>query len=52
LPNRAGNTVVGAIGISGTPGAGGAGSGGGGAADEVCAQAGIDRVIKVPGSGG
>jgi uncharacterized protein GlcG (DUF336 family) len=46
LPIRAGNTVVGAVGISGTPGAGGAGSGGGGAADEVCAQAGIDRISK------
>ena len=46
LPIRAGNTVVGAIGISGTPGAGGAGSGGGGAADEVCAQAGIDRISR------
>jgi len=46
LPIRAGNTVVGAIGISGTPGAGGAGSGGGGAADEVCAQAGIDHIAK------
>jgi uncharacterized protein GlcG (DUF336 family) len=39
LPIRAGNTVVGAIGISGTPGAKG-----GGAADEKCAQAGIDKV--------
>ena len=46
LPIRAGNTVVGAIGISGTPGAGGAGSGGGGTADEACAQAGIDRIAK------
>lgn len=52
LPIRAGNAVVGAVGISGTPGAGGAGSGGGGTADEVCAQAGIDRVFKVPVSGG
>ena len=41
LPIRAGNTVVGAIGISGTPGAKG-----GGAADEKCAQAGIDKVAK------
>ncbi len=46
LPIRAGNTVVGAIGISGTPGASGAGSGGGGAADEACAQAGIDQLSK------
>ena len=41
LPIRAGNAVVGAIGISGTPGAKG-----GGAADEKCAQAGIDKVAK------
>jgi uncharacterized protein GlcG (DUF336 family) len=41
VPIRAGNTVVGAIGISGTPGAKG-----GGAADEGCAQAGIDKVMK------
>jgi uncharacterized protein GlcG (DUF336 family) len=41
LPIRAGNTVVGAIGISGTPGAKG-----GGAADEGCAQVGIDKVMK------
>jgi len=46
LPIRAGKTVVGAIGISGTPGAGGSGAGGGGAADEVCAQAGIERISK------
>lgn len=46
LPIRAGNTVVGAVGISGTPGARGAGSGGGGAADEACAQAGIDRIAN------
>jgi uncharacterized protein GlcG (DUF336 family) len=52
LPVRAGNTVVGAIGISGTPGSGGAGAGGGGSADEACAQAGIDRVFKGSGSGG
>jgi len=44
LPIRAGETVVGAVGISGTPGSGGAGSGGGGAADEACAQAGIDKI--------
>ena len=50
LPVRAGSTVVGAIGISGTPGAGGAGSGGGGAADEACAQAGIERISKGLGS--
>jgi len=52
LPVRAGNTVVGAIGISGTPGAGGAGSGGGGAADEACAQAGIDRISRGLGGQG
>lgn len=46
MPIRAGDTLVGAIGISGTPGARGAGSGGGGAADEACAQAGIDRISK------
>ena len=46
LPVRAGDTVVGAIGISGTPGGSGAGSGGGGAADQACAQAGIDKVAK------
>jgi uncharacterized protein GlcG (DUF336 family) len=52
LPIRAGNVVVGAVGISGTPGSGGAGAGGGGSADAACAQAGIDRVFKDPGSGG
>ena len=41
LPIRSGTTLVGAIGISGTPGAKG-----GGAADEACAQAGIDRITK------
>ena len=41
VPIKAGNTVVGAIGISGTPGAKG-----GGAADEKCAQAGIDKAAK------
>lgn len=41
LPIRAGTTLVGAIGISGTPGAKG-----GGTADESCAQAGIDRIAK------
>jgi uncharacterized protein GlcG (DUF336 family) len=35
----AGETLVGAIGISGTPGAKG-----GGGADEKCAQAGIDQI--------
>ena len=43
LPIRAGKTVVGAIGISGSPGAQGAP---GGARDELCAQAGIDRIAK------
>jgi uncharacterized protein GlcG (DUF336 family) len=46
LPIRAGDSVVGAIGISGTPGGRGAGSGGGGAADEACAQVGMDRIAK------
>ena len=41
LPIRAGDTVVGAIGISGTPGAKG-----GGATDEGCAKVGIERVAK------
>ena len=41
LPIRAGSALVGAIGISGTPGAKG-----GGAADEGCAQTGIDRIAK------
>ena len=41
LPIRAGNTVVGAIGISGTPG-----DKGGGAADEECARVGIEKVAK------
>ncbi len=41
LPIRAGNTLVGAIGISGTPGAKG-----GGGADAACAQTGIDRIAK------
>jgi uncharacterized protein GlcG (DUF336 family) len=39
LPIRAGDTLVGAIGISGTPGAKG-----GGGADEECAKAGIEKV--------
>ena len=51
LPIRAGDTVVGAVGISGTPGKGGAGAGGGGAADEACAQAGIDRISAALGGG-
>jgi uncharacterized protein GlcG (DUF336 family) len=46
LPIRAGNTLVGAIGASGTPGAKG-----GGAADAGCAQAGIDRIASGLGSG-
>src|SRR5262249_51043634 len=41
LPIKAGDTVVGAIGISGTPGAKG-----GGGADEGCARAGIEKVMK------
>jgi len=39
LPIRAGDTLVGAIGISGTPGAKG-----GGSADEECAKAGIEKI--------
>ena len=39
LPIRAGDTLVGAIGISGTPGAKG-----GGGADEGCAKAAIDKI--------
>lgn len=46
LPIRAGNALVGAIGISGTPGAKG-----GGTADEGCAQTGIDRIAKGLSSG-
>lgn len=41
VPIRAGNTLVGAIGISGTPG-----SKGGGGADEGCAKAGLERIAK------
>jgi uncharacterized protein GlcG (DUF336 family) len=41
LPIRAGNVVVGAVGVSGTPG-----SAGGGEADGKCGQAGIDRIAK------
>jgi uncharacterized protein GlcG (DUF336 family) len=43
LPIRAGKTVVGAIGVSGSPGAQGVP---GGAKDELCAQAGIDRIAQ------
>lgn len=41
LPIRAGNEVIGAIGISGSPGAQGVP---GGTRDEACAKAGIDRI--------
>ncbi|MGZ5096182.1 MAG: GlcG/HbpS family heme-binding protein [Burkholderiales bacterium] len=41
LPIRAGNDVVGAVGVSGTPG-----SAGGGEADAKCGQAGIDHLAK------
>jgi len=41
LPIHAGNTLVGAIGVSGTPG-----SKGGGSQDAACGQAGIDRIAK------
>lgn len=44
LPITAGNSIVGAIGISGTPGEKGGGTG-----DEKCAQAGIDKVMKTLG---
>ena len=43
LPIFAGKDIVGAIGISGSPGAAGQP---GGTRDEVCAQAGIDRIAK------
>ena len=49
LPIRAGTTVVGAIGISGSPGAAGAP---GGLRDQACAQAGIDRISVGLGGGG
>jgi len=45
LPVRAGQTLVGAVGVSGTPGAGG-----GGEADAKCGQAGIDSVSLGPPS--
>ena len=45
LPIRSGNTVVGAVGVSGTPG-----SAGGGEADSKCGQLGIDRISKGLGS--
>lgn len=41
LPIRSGNTLVGAIGVSGTTA-----EQGGGGADEACAQSGIDRIAK------
>jgi uncharacterized protein GlcG (DUF336 family) len=47
LPIRAGDAVVGAVGVSGTPG-----KAGGGAADAQCGQPGIDRVAKGLGPGG
>lgn len=43
LPIRAGSDLVGAIGVSGSHGTAGQP---GGARDEVCAQAGIDRIAK------
>lgn len=46
LPIRAGNEVVGSIGVSGSPGAPGSPAGSGGDADAVCAQAGIDHVAS------
>jgi uncharacterized protein GlcG (DUF336 family) len=44
LPIRAGNEVVGSIGVSGSPGVPGSPAGSGGALDEKCALAGIDRI--------
>ena len=41
LPVRAGKTLVGAVGVSGTPG-----SAGGGEGDAKCGQAGIDSIGK------
>jgi len=41
VPIRAGNTVIGAVGVSGTPR-----SAGGGAADAKCAEAGIESIAK------
>jgi len=46
LPIRAGNEVVGAIGVSGSPGVPGSPAGSGGDADAVCAQAGIERIAE------
>jgi uncharacterized protein GlcG (DUF336 family) len=44
LPIRAGNDLVGAIGVSGSPATPGGPAGG--AIDEKCAQAGIERIAK------
>jgi uncharacterized protein GlcG (DUF336 family) len=44
LPIRAGKDIVGSIGVSGSPTT--SAGAGGGAADEMCAQAGIDRIAK------
>jgi uncharacterized protein GlcG (DUF336 family) len=41
VPIKAGNEIIGAIGVSGTPGKPGVA---GGVGDEACAQAGIDKV--------
>jgi uncharacterized protein GlcG (DUF336 family) len=41
VPIRSGNTVIGAVGVSGTPA-----SGGGGEGDAKCAEAGIARIAK------
>src|SRR5438132_13988090 len=46
LPIRAGNEVVGSIGVSGSAGAPGPPAGSGGDADAACAQAGIDHVAS------
>jgi len=43
LPIRAGDDVIGAIGVSGSPGTA---AGPGGATDTRCAQAGIDQIAK------
>jgi len=47
LPVRAGKTLVGAVGVSGTPG-----SAGGGEGDAKCGQAGIDSIGKGLAAGG
>src|SRR5262245_1437201 len=50
LPIRAGNAVIGSVGVSGSAGKAGTGAGGGGDIDQACAQAGIDRIAKSLGN--